>query len=163
MSSLPTHSTSGSLRASTGHVSQNDGSSALINSLCKGQQPNFPLWVNGNNTNLACSYRACLNSDVLVSKANEEAGSPLSVDEPRTLSETAGGIRSPITTDELLIEHLEQRLMERENELQELQVLNVMKEAPSMIKISIYTIHLWLLNFTTGELRAERSRNMSFV
>lgn len=128
MSSLPTHSTSGSLKASTGLVSQNDGSSALVNSLCKGQQPNFPLWVNGNNPNLACSYRACLNSDVLASKANEEAGSPLSVDEPRTLSETAGGIRSPITTDELLIEHLEQRLLERENELQELQVSLEQKE-----------------------------------
>uniref|UniRef100_A0A3B3U8B4 Leucine zipper tumor suppressor 1 n=1 Tax=Poecilia latipinna TaxID=48699 RepID=A0A3B3U8B4_9TELE len=35
------------------------------------------------------------------------------------------GIRSPITTDELLIEHLEQRLLERENELQELQVLKL--------------------------------------
>uniref|UniRef100_A0A3B3U949 Leucine zipper tumor suppressor 1 n=1 Tax=Poecilia latipinna TaxID=48699 RepID=A0A3B3U949_9TELE len=112
MSSLPTHSTSGSLRASTGLVSQNDGSSGLLNSLCKGQQPNFPPWVNGNNTNLESSYRACLSSSVLASKANEDA-------------ETAGGIRSPITTDELLIEHLEQRLLERENELQELQVLKL--------------------------------------
>uniref|UniRef100_A0A3B3U8U3 Leucine zipper tumor suppressor 1 n=1 Tax=Poecilia latipinna TaxID=48699 RepID=A0A3B3U8U3_9TELE len=74
MSSLPTHSTSGSLRASTGLVSQNDG-------------------------------------------------------RQQTLSETAGGIRSPITTDELLIEHLEQRLLERENELQELQVSLELKEA----------------------------------
>ncbi|PWA19747.1 hypothetical protein CCH79_00006833 [Gambusia affinis] len=129
MSSLPTHSTSGSLRASTGLVSQNDGSSALPNSLCKGQQLNFPPWVNGNNTDLERSYRACLSSSVLASKANEDAGSPLSADEPRTLSETAGGIRSPITTDELLIEHLEQRLLERENELQELQVSLELKEA----------------------------------
>ncbi|XP_014327794.1 leucine zipper putative tumor suppressor 1-like [Xiphophorus maculatus] len=129
MSSLPTHSTSGSLRASTGFVSQNDGSSALLNGLCKGQQPNFPPWVNGNNTSLESSYRACLSSSVLASKANEDAGSPLSADEPRTLSETAGGIRSPITTDELLIEHLEQRLLERENELQELQVSLELKEA----------------------------------
>ncbi|MED6277989.1 hypothetical protein CHARACLAT_019127 [Characodon lateralis] len=121
MSSLPTHSTIGSLRASTGLVSQNDGSSALINSLCKGQQLNFPPWVNGNNTNLDCSYRPCLNSSVLASKSNEDAGSPLSADEPQTFSETAGGIRSPITTDQLLIEHLEQRLLERESELQELQ------------------------------------------
>ncbi|MEQ2206346.1 hypothetical protein XENOCAPTIV_028200 [Xenoophorus captivus] len=122
MSSLPTHSTIGSLRASTGLVSQNDGSSALINSLCKGQQLNFPPWVNGNNTSLDCSYRRCLNSSVLASKSNEDAGSPLSADEPQTFSETAGGIRSPITTDQLLIEHLEQRLLERESELQELQV-----------------------------------------
>ncbi|XP_072244260.1 leucine zipper putative tumor suppressor 1 isoform X2 [Leuresthes tenuis] len=100
MSSLPTHSTSGSLSASTGPVSHNDG-----------------------------SYRASLNSSGLPSKANEDAGSPLSADEPSTLSETAGGIRSPITTDESLIEHLEQRLLERETELQELQVSFEAKEA----------------------------------
>ncbi|KAM4577300.1 leucine zipper putative tumor suppressor 1 isoform 2-T5 [Odontesthes bonariensis] len=99
MSSLPTHSTSGSLSASTGPVSHNDG-----------------------------SYRAGLNSSGLPSKANEDAGSPLSADEPSTLSETAGGIRSPITTDESLIEHLEQRLLERETELQELQVSFEAKE-----------------------------------
>ena len=71
------------------------------------------------------------------SKANEDAGSPLSADEPSTLSETAGGIRSPITTDESLIEHLEQRLLERETELQELQVPNchVKKEKSSTIKM----------------------------
>ncbi|XP_044053989.1 leucine zipper putative tumor suppressor 1 [Siniperca chuatsi] len=119
MSSLPTHSTSGSLSASTGPVSQSDGSSAPANSLSKGVQPNFPPWVNGNSANLDCSYRAGLNSGGLISQAN---GSPLSADEPSPLSETAGGIRSPITTDESLIERLEQRLLERETELQELQV-----------------------------------------
>ncbi|XP_075960980.1 leucine zipper putative tumor suppressor 1 isoform X2 [Anarhichas minor] len=96
MSSLPTHSTSGSLSASTGPVSHSDGSSAPANSLSKGVQPNFPPWVN---------------------------------DEPRALCETAGGIRSPITTDESLIERLEQRLLERETELQELQVGFEDKEA----------------------------------
>ncbi|XP_078107662.1 leucine zipper putative tumor suppressor 1 isoform X2 [Sander vitreus] len=121
MSSLPTHSTSGSLSASTGPVSHSDGSSALANSLSKGVQSNFPPWVNGNSTNLDCSHRAALNSSGLASKANGDAGAPLSADEPSTLSETAGGIRSPITTDELLIERLEQRLLERETELQELQ------------------------------------------
>ncbi|XP_049434146.1 leucine zipper putative tumor suppressor 1 [Epinephelus fuscoguttatus] len=129
MSSLPTHSTSGSLSASTGPVSHSDGSSAPANSLSKGVQPNFPPWVNGNSTNLDCSYRAGLNSEGLASKANGDAGSPLSADEPSTLSETAGGIRSPITTDESLIERLEQRLMERETELQELQVSFEDKEA----------------------------------
>ncbi|XP_074494401.1 leucine zipper putative tumor suppressor 1 [Sebastes fasciatus] len=122
MSSLPTHSTSGSLSASTGPVSHSDGSSAPTNSLSKGAQPNFPPWVNGNSTNLDCSYRADFNSGRLASKANGDAGSPLSADEPSVLSETAGGIRSPITTDESLIERLEQRLLERETELQELQV-----------------------------------------
>ncbi|XP_068559281.1 leucine zipper putative tumor suppressor 1 isoform X2 [Cebidichthys violaceus] len=96
MSSLPTHSTSGSLSASTGPVSHSDGSSAPANSLSKGVQPNFPPWVN---------------------------------DEPSALCETAGGIRSPITTDESLIERLEQRLLERETELQELQVGFEDKEA----------------------------------
>lgn len=123
MSSLPTHSTSGSLSASTGPVSHSDGSSALANSLSKGVQPSFPPWVNGNSANLDCSYRAGFNSSGLASKANGDAGSPLSADEPIShLSETSGGIRSPITTDESLIERLEQRLLERETELQELQV-----------------------------------------
>uniref|UniRef100_A0A667Y674 Leucine zipper tumor suppressor 1 n=1 Tax=Myripristis murdjan TaxID=586833 RepID=A0A667Y674_9TELE len=89
MSSLPTHSTSGSLSASTGPVTHSVGSSAPANSLNQGAQPNFLRWVNGN----------------------------------------AGGIRSPITTDESLIERLEQRLMERESELQELQVSFEEKEA----------------------------------
>ncbi|XP_069555998.1 leucine zipper putative tumor suppressor 1 [Brachyistius frenatus] len=121
MSSLPTHSTSGSLSASTGPVNHCDGSSALANSLGKGVQANFPPWVNGNSANLDCVYRAGLNSSGLASKANEDAGSTLSADEPRPLSETAGGIRSPITPDESLIERLEQRLLERETELQQLQ------------------------------------------
>ncbi|XP_040898538.1 leucine zipper putative tumor suppressor 1 [Toxotes jaculatrix] len=129
MSSLPTHSTSGSLSASTGPVSHSDGSSAPANSLSKGVQPSLPSWVSGNSTNLDCSYRAVLNSSGLASKANGEAGSPLSADEPSPLSETAGGIRSPITTDESLIERLEQRLLERETELQELQVSFEEKEA----------------------------------
>lgn len=129
MSSLPTHSTSGSLSASTGPVSHGDGSSALASSLCKGEQPNFPPWVNGNSNNLDCSYRAGLNINGSVPKANEDTGSALSADEPPLLPETAGGIRSPITTDESLIERLEQRLLERETELQELQVSFEEKEA----------------------------------
>lgn len=122
MSSLPTHSTSGSLSASTGPVSQSDSSSAPSNSLSKGVQPNFPPWVNGNSANLDCSYRAGSNSRGSASKANGESVAQLCADEMSTLSQTAGGIRSPITTDESLIERLEQRLLERETELQELQV-----------------------------------------
>ncbi|XP_029999738.1 leucine zipper putative tumor suppressor 1 [Sphaeramia orbicularis] len=129
MSSLPTHSTSGSLSASTGPVSHTDSNSPPANSLSKGLQPNFPPWVNGNNTNLDCSYTAGLNSSSLTSKANGDAGSPLAADKPSPLCETAGGIRSPITPDESLIEHLEQRLLERETELQELQVTFEEKEA----------------------------------
>lgn len=100
MSSMPTHSNSGSLNAS----------SVPSNSLGTGSQPSFPPWVNGNSGR--------------TSNANRDAGSPPSADEPiRNLSETSGGIRSPITTDESLIECLEKRLLERETELQELQVL----------------------------------------
>lgn len=122
MSSLPTHSTSGSLSASTGPVSHGDGSSTPANGLSKGVQPNFPPWVSGNSANLDCSFRAGLNSGGSTSKGNGDASSPLSADEPSALSETSGGIRSPITTDESLIERLEQRLLERETELHELQV-----------------------------------------
>ncbi|XP_041644135.1 leucine zipper putative tumor suppressor 1 [Cheilinus undulatus] len=129
MSSLPTHSTSGSLSVSTGPVSQSDSSPAPANSLSKGVQPNFPPWVNGNNVNLDCSYRAGSSSGGLASKANGEPAAPLCADETRALSQTAGGIRSPITTDESLIERLEQRLLERESELQELQVSFEEKEA----------------------------------
>ncbi|XP_053181817.1 leucine zipper putative tumor suppressor 1 [Scomber japonicus] len=128
MSSLPTHSTSGSLSASAGPANHSDGSSAPANSLSKGPQPNFPPWVNGNSANPDCSYRAGLNSVGLASKANGEVGSA-SADEPSPLSETAGGIRSPITPDESLIENLEQRLLERETELQELQVSFEEKES----------------------------------
>lgn len=124
MSSLPTHSTSGSLRTSTCPAIHSDGTSVIGNSLSKGQQLKFSPWNSRNNTNLDCGYRAGLNSGELLSKANEDVDSPLSADEPSTLSEIVGGIRSPITTDESLIEHLEQRLLERETELQELQVSN---------------------------------------
>uniref|UniRef100_A0A3Q2YKD7 Leucine zipper tumor suppressor 1 n=1 Tax=Hippocampus comes TaxID=109280 RepID=A0A3Q2YKD7_HIPCM len=101
MSSLPTHSTSGSLSACTGPVSHSDGSSAPANCLLKG---------------------AHLSPGGLSSKAQSDGGSPLSSHRPKRLSETVGGSRSPLTTDESLIETLEQRLLERENELQELQV-----------------------------------------
>ncbi|KAF7663534.1 hypothetical protein LDENG_00207620 [Lucifuga dentata] len=133
MSSLPTHSTSGSLNASTGPVSQSDSSSVPAISLSQGVQPNFPPWVNANSASSDLSYRADLNNGGLnrgsASKVNGDAGSLLSADEPSHLSETAGGIRSPITTDESLIERLEQRLLERESELQELQVSFEEKEA----------------------------------
>lgn len=139
MSSLPTHSTSGSLSASTGPVSSNDASSVPANSLSKGEKPNFPPWVNSNSTNLDCGYRTGLCYGGFASNSNGDAGSPLSADEPSALSETAGGIRSPITTDESLIERLEQKLLESETELQELQVLNchvTKKQHVLLIKIS---------------------------
>ncbi|XP_061623267.1 leucine zipper putative tumor suppressor 1 isoform X1 [Phyllopteryx taeniolatus] len=127
MSSLPTHSTSGSLSASTGPVSHSDGSSTPTNCLRKGVQPNLSLWVNSGRQE--GGYRASLSPGGLSSKAHDDSGSPLSSDRPKRLSETVGGSRSPLTTDESLIETLEQRLLERENERQELQVSYEVKEA----------------------------------
>lgn len=122
MSSLPSHSNTGSLGASTGPVNHCDGSSAPTNSLSRTAQTSLPLWVKGSNINLDSSHRTVLNTAGLATKRNGEAGSPPSAQEPSPLSETAGGIRSPISPDESLIERLEQRLLERETELQELQV-----------------------------------------
>ncbi|XP_034025911.1 leucine zipper putative tumor suppressor 1 [Thalassophryne amazonica] len=127
MSSLPTHSTSGSLSASTGPVTHSDGSSAQANSLSKWLQPNFPLWVNGNKPD--SNHRASVNNEELATEVNGDTGALLSADDSILLSETTGGIRAPITTDESFIERLEQRLMERETELQELQVRFEKKEA----------------------------------
>lgn len=122
MSSVPTHSNSGSLNASSGPVSHSDGSSVPSSSLSKGLQPSFPPWVNSNTGSRDNSNGAGLKSG-RTTDANRDAASPPSADEPRrNLSETSGGIRTPLTTDESLIECLEQRLLERESELQELQV-----------------------------------------
>lgn len=122
MSSVPSHSNSGSLNASSGPVSHSDSSSVPSNSLSKGLEPSFPPRVNGNTVNPDSSDGAALNNSRMT-KTNRDAASPLSSDEPiRNLSETSGGIRSPISTDEALIECLEQRLLERSTELQELQV-----------------------------------------
>uniref|UniRef100_A0A3P8WAW2 Leucine zipper tumor suppressor 1 n=1 Tax=Cynoglossus semilaevis TaxID=244447 RepID=A0A3P8WAW2_CYNSE len=129
MSSLPSHSNTGSLGASTGPVNHCDGSSAPTNSLSRTAQTSLPLWVKGSNINLDSSHRTVLNTAGLATKRNGEAGSPPSAQEPSPLSETAGGIRSPISPDESLIERLEQRLLERETELQELQVSFEEKEA----------------------------------
>ncbi|XP_049572678.1 leucine zipper putative tumor suppressor 1 [Syngnathus scovelli] len=127
MSSLPTHSTSGSLSASTGPVSHSDGSSTPANCLFKGAQANLSPWVNSGSRD--GGYKTSLSPGGLSSNANSDGGSPLSSDRPKRLSETVGGSRSPLTTDASLIETLEQSLLERENELQELQVSYEVKEA----------------------------------
>lgn len=120
--SMPTHSNSGSLNASSGPGSRSDGSSVPSNSLSKGFQPSFPPWANGNAGSRDQSNGDGLNSG-RTTHANRDAGSPLATDEPvRKLSETPGGVRSPITADESLIECLEQTMLKRETELQELQV-----------------------------------------
>jgi hypothetical protein len=53
--------------------------------------------------------------------ANGDSGARPPTEDPGPLTETGAGSRSPINTDELLIERLEQRLLERESELQDLQ------------------------------------------
>lgn len=121
MSSVPTHSNSGSLNASSGPVGHSDSSCAPSHSLSLGLEPSFPPRVNGNPVNPDSSNAAGVN------KANRDAASPLSTDEPRRkLSETSGGIRSPLSAEESLIERLEQRLLERSTELQELQVARLL-------------------------------------
>ncbi|XP_072289480.1 leucine zipper putative tumor suppressor 1 isoform X2 [Eucyclogobius newberryi] len=117
MSSLPTHSTGDSL----GPSSHWDSGSPAAHSLSKGLLPTFPSWLNGINVSPESRYSPAFNSPV--SKANVNAnGSLCSGEKSSPLSETTGGIRSPITVDDSLIEHLEHRLLERESELQRLQV-----------------------------------------
>ncbi|KAJ3603436.1 hypothetical protein NHX12_028182 [Muraenolepis orangiensis] len=125
MSSLPTHSTSGSLSAAVGHtvglVSVH--SSVSGNTLNQGPLPNFPPWSGGNAVNPCPGrHKAGEHDGGLAAVANGDSGPRPSMDEPSSLLETAGGSRSPLSTDELLIERLEQRLLERESELQDLQV-----------------------------------------
>ncbi|XP_020791176.2 leucine zipper putative tumor suppressor 1 [Boleophthalmus pectinirostris] len=117
MSSLPTHSTGDSL----GPASHRDSSSPAAHSLSKALLPTFPSWLNGTNVSPESRYSPAFNSPV--SKANANAnGSQRAGDKSSPLSETTGGIRSPITADDSLIEHLEHQLLERESELHRLQV-----------------------------------------
>ncbi|XP_077456432.1 leucine zipper putative tumor suppressor 1 isoform X2 [Stigmatopora argus] len=114
MSSLPTQSTNGS--ASIGPLSHNDHP----NCSCKGAESNLCPWVYSGSRD--GNYRAGLSLGVLSTKSHGEGGSPMSSDGSIRFSETVGGSRTPLTTDETLIETLEQKLQETDNEMQELQV-----------------------------------------
>ncbi|XP_064816188.1 leucine zipper putative tumor suppressor 1-like isoform X1 [Oncorhynchus masou masou] len=119
MSSLPTHSTSGSHSASTGPLTQCAGGTA--HGMTHPQQPPFSTWTNGNG--ISASARVAALSNGGAEKANRDTISLPSPQQPSPLLEEMGGCnRSPISTDESLIELLEQRLLESETELQELQV-----------------------------------------
>ncbi|CAL8346905.1 unnamed protein product [Lota lota] len=124
MSSLPTHSTSGSVSTAAGPAVflSVHGGSVSGHALNQGVPPNFPPWSDGNGVNLCPRYKTEENDGGLAAVANGDSGPRPSTDEPGPLSETGAGSRSPINTDELLIERLEQRLLERESELQDLQV-----------------------------------------
>eukprot|EP00063_Salmo_salar_P052116 XP_014026951.1 PREDICTED: leucine zipper putative tumor suppressor 1-like [Salmo salar] len=119
MSSLPTHSTSGSHSASTGPLTQCAGGSA--HAMTHPQQPPLSTWSNGNG--ISASARVTALSNGGAAKANRDTVSLPSPQQPSPLLEEMGGCnRSPISTDESIIELLEQRLLESETELQELQV-----------------------------------------
>ncbi|KAG7253521.1 hypothetical protein CRUP_007283, partial [Coryphaenoides rupestris] len=157
MSSLPTHSTSGSVSTATGPAATGPataapvfprGSHGSVSGANQGpqqqqqqqqqQQPNFPPWscgVNGGNANANPNpspprYRAGEKDEGGASlsspgtQTDGDSGPRSLADGPGALlAETGGGgSRSPISTDELLIERLEHRLLERESELQDLQV-----------------------------------------
>ncbi|KAK6312913.1 hypothetical protein J4Q44_G00162600 [Coregonus suidteri] len=119
MSSLPTHSTSGSHSASTGPLTQCAGGS--VHGMTHPQQPPLSTWTNGNG--ISASARVAAISNGGAAKANRDTVSLPSPQKPSPLLEEMGGCnRSPISTDESFIELLEQRLLESETELQELQV-----------------------------------------
>ncbi|XP_062310619.1 leucine zipper putative tumor suppressor 1 [Osmerus eperlanus] len=122
MSSLPTHSTNGSLRASAGPPPHHAGGPACGPGVTPIPQPNAPPWTN----------RHCVSSSTRGfgpadggggggTNANVSPSSSKPTPSP-LLEERGGGLRSPITPDDSLIEGLERRLLERETELQELQV-----------------------------------------
>uniref|UniRef100_A0A3P8ZCB8 Uncharacterized protein n=1 Tax=Esox lucius TaxID=8010 RepID=A0A3P8ZCB8_ESOLU len=116
MSSLPSHSTSESIVASTGPLTQNAGVSAHCMT-----HPLLSTRTNGNG--ISASVRAVALSNGDAGKANRDTVSLSSPQPSSPLLEEMGGCnRSPISPDESLIELLEQRLLERESELQELQV-----------------------------------------
>uniref|UniRef100_A0A4W4HKX1 Uncharacterized protein n=1 Tax=Electrophorus electricus TaxID=8005 RepID=A0A4W4HKX1_ELEEL len=98
MSSLPTHSTSGS--------SQTDNLSTCIG---------HPQQYGGTSPN------STLQGGV-------DPGSLLSEPSPTKSSASGGGVRSPISTDESLIQQLERQLLDRESELAELQTCFEEKE-----------------------------------
>ncbi|XP_028853015.1 leucine zipper putative tumor suppressor 1 isoform X2 [Denticeps clupeoides] len=158
MSSLPTHSTGGSslldsTGTSTGHLVRYSGSSQNMSPSqhLHGTGTNGSTWISGssgiNGINIM-STRASSILDENVSAAinlNRDIAAAASPFQPQlglfpdpagptkskstTPTPDVGCIRSPITTDESLIQQLERKLQERESELQELQVCFDDKEA----------------------------------
>lgn len=143
MSSLPTHSTTGSshtehLSTSTGHLRRYGGSSPIsglevgavsgnsgYNWTDGGSNNNRINGISGDNGGMKPSTRSVgvlsdgLTEPVILSTDVVADGPEDSLDPSPTKS--GGGIRSPITTDESLIQQLEMKLLERESELAELQ------------------------------------------
>lgn len=119
MSSLPTHSTNCS--------SQMDNFSSAVGVLTRLGGSAHSL---GHTQQLSCSLGSKGTNSMESKPTPHPAGEGTSPEKQDMFSESAGGcMRSPISMDESLIELLEQRLLERENELQELQVSFEEKEA----------------------------------
>ncbi|KAJ8380129.1 hypothetical protein SKAU_G00009070 [Synaphobranchus kaupii] len=124
MSSLPTHSTGGSsqpdnLCTSTGPLIRGGGSAQSIS------LPQH-LAVTPSGAGGAAGKASASRDGAPV----RPAGDGPSPEQHDPLSEIAWGcVRTPISMDESLIQQLEQRLLERESELQELQVSFEEKEA----------------------------------
>ncbi|XP_072537260.1 leucine zipper putative tumor suppressor 1 [Salminus brasiliensis] len=151
MSSLPTHSTSGSsqmehLSTSTGHLLLRYGGSSPNSGLDRGtagvSASSGSSWVDSggnavNGINNWTTSSAGVHGDSGATKPSTRSVGVLSdsvtglnmdatpVDPESTLdpspTKSGGGVRSPITTDESLILQLERKLLERESELAELQ------------------------------------------
>ncbi|KAL6456243.1 hypothetical protein MHYP_G00347860 [Metynnis hypsauchen] len=147
MSSLPTHSTSGSsqtehLSTSTGHLLRYGGSSpnsGLVNGNSGsswadsgGNAVNGHNWANGNG-GVNGDNGPAKPSTRSIGVLSEDLTGPVSFNvdvtpvdpevtrDPSPTKSNGGGVRSPITTDESLIQQLEKKLLERESELAELQ------------------------------------------
>ncbi|XP_036383222.1 leucine zipper putative tumor suppressor 1 [Megalops cyprinoides] len=126
MSSLPTHSTSSSsqmdnLGTSTGLLIRCGGSAHNVS---RPQHLSSAAAANGGG---AAGAKPAAFCDGAAARPTRDGISP---EQQNPFSESTGGcVRSPISMDESLIQQLEQRLLERETELQELQVSFEEKEA----------------------------------
>uniref|UniRef100_A0A673HH85 Leucine zipper putative tumor suppressor 1-like n=1 Tax=Sinocyclocheilus rhinocerous TaxID=307959 RepID=A0A673HH85_9TELE len=114
MSSLPTHSTSGSsqmdnLSTSNNHMARHGG---LAQNMDTSQNPQGVLTVSSTEPKMDFSG----NQELLL-----EHRFTISEQSPTKPSSSGGCVRSPISMDESLIQQLEQKLLERETELVELQ------------------------------------------
>ncbi|MFT7813427.1 leucine zipper putative tumor suppressor 1 [Arapaima gigas] len=127
MSSLPTHSTNGS--ALTDNLSTAPGALASCRASAHNLEsaPNSSCIAGGNTGSAGRSSKLIPPED---GPRPRPAGEGSASERQNLFSESTGGsVRSPISMDESLIEILEQKLQERESELQELHASFEEKEA----------------------------------
>uniref|UniRef100_A0A671Q638 Leucine zipper putative tumor suppressor 1-like n=1 Tax=Sinocyclocheilus anshuiensis TaxID=1608454 RepID=A0A671Q638_9TELE len=130
MSSLPTHSISGSsqmdnLSTSTNHMARHG---CLAQNMDTSQKPQGG--VAGMNGNSGTSWMSAISLNREITPKMDFSGNQeLLLEQRFTISEqiptkpssSGGCVRSPISMDESLIQQLEQKLLERETDLAELQ------------------------------------------